>query len=318
MGFDTRRLKNLYKHGLRKLFELGQHLGFDVLPRHFYSEVPDIRVLRNTSEWKRPYSMIGVNGADALEQIRFVAECCSPSIVEEVRCRDIHAEASLRNGEVGFGPVEADFLFAFVATQKPSQIFQIGCGVSTSVCLMAAEHAGYTPEIICAEPYPTDFLLHEADRGHIKLIRQKAQSLDLTIIDGLNDDALFFVDSTHTLGPAGEVSRIILEMLPRLKPGASVHFHDILFPYDYSRKILSDQLFFWHESVLLHAFLTNNNKFRITASLSMIHYSCSEKLSDYLPNYKPDNNEEEGLGKGEGHFPSSTYLEVIDGGRKSS
>ena len=39
-------LRVLYKRVLRKVFEAGQHLGFDILPRHFYSEIPDIRVLR--------------------------------------------------------------------------------------------------------------------------------------------------------------------------------------------------------------------------------------------------------------------------------
>ena len=37
-----RHLKEAYKQALRKMFELGQFLGFDVLPRHFYSEIPDI------------------------------------------------------------------------------------------------------------------------------------------------------------------------------------------------------------------------------------------------------------------------------------
>ena len=119
-----------------------------------------------------------------------------------------------------------------MATKRPKQIFQIGCGVSTAVCLLAAEYAGYTPEVICVEPYPTNYLVQEANQGRITLIRQKAQLLDLKVVETLNNNILFFVDSTHTLGPTGEVSRIILEMLPRLKAGALVHFHDIKFPYD--------------------------------------------------------------------------------------
>jgi len=41
---------------------------------------------------------------------------------------------------------------------------------------------------------------------------------------------LFFVDSTHTLGPAGEASRIVLEFLPRLRTGVMIHFHEHHFP----------------------------------------------------------------------------------------
>src|SRR6516164_1613425 len=37
-----RRVKNLGKRALRRLFEAGQRCGFDLLPRHFYSQIPDI------------------------------------------------------------------------------------------------------------------------------------------------------------------------------------------------------------------------------------------------------------------------------------
>ena len=305
-----KRLKRVSKLALRRCFEHGQRLGFDVLPRHFYSEIPAIHELRNSAHWKASYSMLGVGGAETDAQFRFVRECCSPSIVKIIRTNHIHAEASRRNGEEGFGPVEADFLYAVVAAKRPKQIFQIGCGVSTAVCLMAAEYAGYIPEVICVEPYPTTYLVQQARQGKIALIRQKAQLLGLDVIEALNQNLLFFVDSTHALGPAGEVSRIILEMLPRLKSGARVHFHDIGFPYDYDRHILDSTMFFQHESILLHAFLAYNSRFSILTSLSMLHYSSPQTLAEYLPNYRPAANDE-GLSKGEGHFPSSTYLQVM-------
>jgi hypothetical protein len=232
-----RRLKDASKLVLHKLFTQGQRLGFDVLPRHFYSEIPDMQQLQSSEHWKMPYSMLGVGGADLQSQLSFVKECCIPLVIQEIKMKNIHAHASKKNGAEGFGPTEADFLYAFVATQKPKQIFQIGCGVSTAVCLLAAEYANYVPEVTCVEPYPTKYLVQEAAEGRIHLIQQKAELLDLLIVEKLSDNVLFFIDSTHTLGPAGEVSRIILEMLPRLKAGAWVHFHDITFPYDYDRHI---------------------------------------------------------------------------------
>ena len=305
-----KRLKDASKLALRKLFEQGQRLGFDVLPRHFYSEIPDIHELKSSEHWKRPYSMLGVGGADLQSQLSFVKQCCTPLVIQEIKMKNIHAHASKKNGAEGFGPIEADFLYAFVATKKPKQIFQIGCGVSTDVCLLEAEYANYVPEVICVEPYPTKYLVQKTAEGRIHLIQQKAELLDLLVVEKLSDNALFFIDSTHTLSPAGEVSRIILEMLPRLKAGAWVHFHDIKFPYDYDRHILDSALFFQHESVLLHAFLAYNSRFSILASLSMLHYLSPEALSEYLPNYKPAANDA-GLNKSEGHFPSSTYLEVV-------
>ena len=214
-----RVLKNTLKVGVRKAFEGGQRFGFDVLPRHFYSEIPDIRALRESNHWRQPFSMVGIAGVAQEEQLAFVRACCSPDVVEDMHTEDLYARASIENGEIGYGPIEADFLYAFVRSKQPRQIFQIGCGVSTALCLMAAEAAGYTPEITCIDPYPTAYLKRLAEEGKITLVEQKVELIDLDRIEQLGDDLLFFVDSTHTLGPAGEVSRIILEMLPRLKQG---------------------------------------------------------------------------------------------------
>ncbi len=303
-------LKSNAKRLIRRMFEHGQRLGIDLLPRHFYSEIPDIRHLRRTVHWRAPLSMTGVAGADIASQVEFVRACCSRPLVEKITTARIHAQGCERNGAVGFGPVEADFLYALVASRQPKQIFQIGCGVSTAVCLLAAAHAAYTPQVICVEPYPTAYLVEEASRGSITLIKEMAQTLSLSTVDALGDDVLFFVDSTHALGPAGEVTRIMLEMLPRLKCGAYAHFHDITFPYDYSRHVLDSALFFQHESVLLHAFLAFNRRFRLLAALSMLHYSAPETLAECLPNYRPAGNDG-GLNVGKGHFPSSAYLQVV-------
>jgi predicted O-methyltransferase YrrM len=303
-------LKSNAKRLLYKMFEQGQRLGLDVLPRHFYSEIPDIRRLKRTTHWRVPYAMAGVAGAEIASQMEFVQSCCPRALVEKIATARVHEHACASNGAVGFGAVEADFLYAFVASRRPKQIFQIGCGVSTSVCLAAAADASYTPQVICVEPYPTPYLVEQANSGTIRLIREMAQTLSLSTVEELGADVLFFVDSTHTLGPAGEVSRIVLEMLPRLKSGAWVHFHDITFPYDYSRHVLDSALFFQHESVLLHAFLAFNGRFRLLAALSMLHYAAPQRLAEYLPNYRPAANDG-GLNVGKGHFPSSAYLQVV-------
>ena len=90
--------------------------------------------------------------------------------------------------------------------------------------------------------------------------------------------------------PGSEVNRIILDVLPRLKSGVFVHFHDIYFPYDYSPTLLSFDLFFWVESTLLHAFLIGNGHCRIVLSTSMLHYAAPERIAALFPRYAPQNN----------------------------
>lgn len=130
------------------------------------------------------------------------------------------------------------------------------------------------------------------------------------MLTDLGDNGFLFVDSTHTVKPGSEVNYLILEVLPRLKVGNWIHFHDIYFPYDYSRDILSKALFFPNETVLLHSFLIGNQKYMLRVALGMLHYANPLELQSFLPNYKPSKNMY-GMQISEGHFPSSAYLQVI-------
>lgn len=297
------------KHGLRSLFDLGQRMGVDILPRHFYSEIPDMRHLRRDGSWKLARGMLGILGADTDEQFAFVEECCRPKIV--ARVRDVHAQACVENGTEGYGPIEADFLFCFLNAKRPGKIVQVGCGVATAVVLRALQESGYCAEVVCIEPYPTPFLRRADREGRVRLLPHEAQHVPLEELTCLGHGGLLFIDSTHAVRPGSEVNRIVLDVLPRLAPGSWVHFHDVYFPYDYSRDLLRDALFFGNESVLLQAFLTQNPHYVIRASLSMLHYADPARLQRYLPKYCPAGNDH-GLAASEGHFPSSIYLQVID------
>jgi hypothetical protein len=307
-----RELREQLKSGLHGLFVLGQRLGWDILPRHFYSGIPEIRELRRSESWKRPSSMIGVAGADIESQLSFLRRCCLPPLPDRLRRGGIYENACHENGEPGYGPVEAEFLFCFITTRRPNRIVQIGCGVSTAVILLAAKEANYTPQVICVDPFPTGYLTRTAEHKLIALIPKPAQEVDLKLLTGLDAGDLLFVDSTHAVRPGSEVNRIILEVLPRLPSGSFVHFHDICFPYDYQPSVLNT-IFFSGESTLLHAFLIDNQRYSIALSLSMLHHACPQQMQSLLPNYRPTvmHYGLDTVGDGSGHFPSATYLSVL-------
>lgn len=307
----SRTLRDTLKSGLHRAFLIGQRIGWDILPRHFYSSVPDIRHLENSDYWKQPSSMIGVQGASIDSQLQFLSGCCPPPIIQRLKREPVHPLACRENGESGFGPVEADFLYSFIATQRPPVVVQIGCGVSTAVILLAAKETGYSPKIRCIDPFPTAYLRRIAGEGLIQLIPEPAQQVQIDTLVDLSAGDLLFVDSTHAVRPGSEVNRVILEVLPRLSAGVLVHFHDIYFPFDYQSNLLTS-LFFAAESTLLHAFLINNPRFAIAVSLSMLHHACPERVLPFLPNYRPAPMPR-GLhspGDHSLHFPSSLYLSV--------
>jgi predicted O-methyltransferase YrrM len=298
-------IKESGKRGLSRLFSGLQRAGIDVLPRHFYSSIPDIRRLRSERRWRGPRSLVGVDGAEIADQLEFLRSLIPPAVSERLQRGDVYGAACAENGAAGFGPVEADCLYAFVHSRRPKRVVQVGAGVSTSVILTAAREAGYTPEVIAIDPFPTEFL-----RGApVSVIENDAQDVPLEQLTSLSEGDLLFIDSTHTVKVDSEVNLLVLEVLPRLQPGVWVHFHDIYFPYDYQRDVLAPPLFFWQESTLVHALLVGNRGLRIAASLSMLHYAAPAELQALIPRYSPE-PDEDGLGRGGAgsHFPSSLYL----------
>ncbi len=257
-----RKLRELGKACLHRTFEAGQRLGVDILPRNFYSSIPDIAALRSTDDWRGPRSMVGVAGADLDEQMAFVASCCTDTLRVRTARGDIAPDAWKDNGEVGFGIVEADFLHCFIASKRPAKVVQVGAGVSTAVILRAAREGGFPIEVVAIDPYPTPYLRSMAQAGRIRLVAERAQAVASEELTAVGEGGLLFVDSTHTVKVGSEVNRIILEIIPRLPAGTHVHFHDIDFPYDYPSSVL-DGLFFPTESTLLHALLVHNSRVAI-------------------------------------------------------
>jgi predicted O-methyltransferase YrrM len=304
-----RRIKEWFKRNWHFVFVTGQELGFDLLPRHFYSSIPDVAKLRRTHDWRQPRTMVGVAGANLEHQLAFARQCCTDECRAELARIDVYERACRANGEIGYGPVEAEFLFCFVATIRPRAVVQVGAGVSTSVILQAAQYSGIDLRLTCVDPYPTAFLKALAAEGRIELLAKRAQDIDISFYTALEPSDLLFVDSTHVVGPGSEVNLVVLEVLPRLRSGVFVHFHDIYFPYDYAASTLVE-LFFPVESCLLHAFLTNNSCWTIAVSLSMLHWGCPDSLRALLPRYQRARMRDGLYTERDpgGHFPTSTYL----------
>jgi hypothetical protein len=305
-----RKLRNSAQRMLHSAFISGQKMGLDILPRHFYSNIPDVTRLRADTGWQEPRSMVGVNGIDLDHQMSNLRAWCEPVSRQVAGDGEIHARACGQNGTDGYGRIESDVLFAFVATQRPRKIIQVGCGVSTAVICEGARAAGYKPEIRCIEPWPNEYLKRAAASGDITLMTSKAQDVEVQTLADLESGDLLFIDSTHAVKPGSEVNQLILEVLPRLAPGCNVHFHDIYFPYDYQASLMTT-LFFSEESTLLHAFLAFNHRYEIVVSMSMLHHSRSREVQEFLPGYRPAMLDRGLYGESQvGDFPSSIYLRV--------
>jgi hypothetical protein len=308
-----RRAKEWAKRRLRTLFEVGQHMGIDVLPRHFYSEIPDIRTLKRHRSWQRPYSLTGIQGTDIDKQLDWLRAVCPPAIASALPALQLQQQASVANKAVGYGPIESDLLYSIVHTLKPCRMTQIGAGASTWVALKAAEDAGFDIEITCVDPYPTAFLTTLQDQSKIKLRNVPVQEIAVDDLADLGPGDILFIDSTHTVSVGSDVNYLILEILPRLRKGVLVHFHDITMPYDYAPSVLSTDLFFWTENVLVHAFLIDNPRFEIRLGCALLHDRAIKRMQEIIPTYSSPMRTEKGLtvDGASGVFPTSLWLEVV-------
>jgi hypothetical protein len=305
-----RALKNYGKKLFYRLFVVGQRFGVSILPVHYYSSIPHVHGLALRTDWKRPRSMKGISMRSVEGQLAFLEKLFSS--VPAIDQYDFHAKALEKTGvDGGYGAIESQVLAAFVSSQNITKVVQVGCGVSTAVMLDSVEKQNRKLNITCIEPYPGTYLHRQSREGRINLVENIAQLVDLEIYTQLTAGDLLFIDSTHTVAPGSEVNGIILEVLPRLEVGVWVHFHDIYFPYDYPRGLLSDDLFFSQETALLYAFLLQNASFVVEISMSVLHYTAPSQLKLLISKYDPQCSDEGLATTGGLHFPSSIYLKKV-------
>jgi len=86
----------------------------------------------------------------------------------------------------------------------------------------------------------------------------------------------------------GDVNYEILEIVPRLKPGAIVHWHDILLPGEYWKDWVTRDHNFWTEQYLLQAFLQFNQDFEIIWASRFMSVNRAEAVQSTFPGFSPD------------------------------
>ncbi|MFC5404612.1 class I SAM-dependent methyltransferase [Cohnella soli] len=128
-----------------------------------------------------------------------------------------------------FSSLDAISLYGIVATSKPKRYFEIGSGFSTKFARRAATDAGYGLEVVSVDPLPRDEIDELCDR----VVRQPLENADLRLFDELEAGDILFVDSSHYVFQNSDANIVFLEVMPKLRAGVLVHFHDIFLPEDY-------------------------------------------------------------------------------------
>src|SRR5437016_6391830 len=224
------RLRSMKTAGIQRLSESAGY----VVDRtdNYYSPLTSVARLKSTRErWCRPSTLGGIEYD--IEQMqrdlsallsRYLEEFCAIPPYEQLQ-------------KMGFGPgytaVDALTLYMMVRHLKPRRYIEVGSGLSTYYCSLAAQRnaaEGHVPlDITCMEPYPFEKLYTIPG---IRVIPNEVQELELSLFRQLQADDILFIDSSHVLKIDGDVPFLYLEVLPQLNPGVVIHGHDVPFPYN--------------------------------------------------------------------------------------
>jgi SAM-dependent methyltransferase len=257
--FFARGPRDWFKHDL-EFFRLAEKEGVHLLPKHFYSTVPASAEIPE-SHWER-YRTPGIDWREA-EQWRLVEKDFAPLFDEFARAVRENVELGNLIKIAPFSRGDLALYYATLRQAKPKRIIEVGSGASTRVALEAiARNEG--GELVCVEPYPSTYLKGLA--GPLRIHQERVQSLGPEFFAGLEDNDVLFIDSTHVAVVGSDVNHLILQILPTLKPGVLVHFHDIALPNETPRSWLVHDALFWNEQHLLQAFLAFNRDFMIRVS----------------------------------------------------
>ena len=215
---DSRRarLKGL---ATRATTSAAARLGLDVVPRGAYSPLARVPAAGDPS-WERRLDLPGLRlGLDA--QAAFITDALSAHVAA------FAVPAPFRLDNPFYGPGDAELLFALLRYEPPLRILELGSGWSTHIARAAAPDA----DLVAVDPQPQLALPPGTRHEPIDAVQ-----LPLDRFAALEAGDVLFVDTTHVVKRGGEVTRVVLGVLPRLRQGVRVHFHDVFLPYDYPRQ----------------------------------------------------------------------------------
>lgn len=173
-------------------------------------------------------------------------------------------------------------LYSILRFTKPKRIIEIGSGFSSAVMLDVNNlFFDTTIQLTFIEPYPTRLksLLTEKDNQNITILQSKVQEVDLSLFKTLEAGDILFIDSTHVSKCDSDLNRILFEILPLIKKGVYIHFHDIFYPFEYPKEWVLKG-YNWNENYILRAFLMHNEKYKIIFFSHYMHLHHPEVFKE--------------------------------------
>ena len=248
-----------------ELANLKQYIKFAPLG-HYYSPVPDLDEIRENAERIFGTASAEIPGISLNEQQQLSLLKKFKTYYNELPFQPMEKDNLKYHFEnPSYSYSDAIFLYCMIRHFKPKRIIEIGSGYSS--CMILDTNDLFFDGLIetkFIEPYPQLLLslINNTDQDKMKIIEKRLQDVELDEFEILQGNDILFIDSTHVSKVGSDVNRIFFDILPKLKDGVLIHFHDIFYPFEYPQDWIFEGRA-WNEAYLLRAFLQYNNSFQV-------------------------------------------------------
>jgi hypothetical protein len=235
-------------------------------PGHFYSPIVNPR---EAIEYAAKIEASGRNGSGCPKIDQIVLERTfdqlSTHFLKISQFLGVGEGARYSDSPSYFNLGDAYIYSAFICELKPKLIVEVGCGFSTACAFDTAEHLGIATRFVFIEPHPDRLykLLSPADRARARILETGVQNVEPDVFAELDAGDILFLDTTHVCKTGSDVNHELFQILPTLKPGVVVHFHDVFDNWEYPLEWIGEQNRSWNEIYAIRAFLMFNQEFEI-------------------------------------------------------
>jgi SAM-dependent methyltransferase len=169
-----------------------------------------------------------------------------------------------------FPPLDALTYWHFLKSAK--RVVEVGCGYSTGLAL----NSGVVVTAIDPEPR----ILY----SEIAYLIKPVQETDPTIFSELEADDILFIDSSHIYQDGSDVKFLIDSVLPSLKNGVLVQFHDFFgkdgYPPEWK---LNTEMAKWNENEYILPLMDKMEVLAFNYEISKLHNEEMKSSYPFIP-----------------------------------
>jgi hypothetical protein len=258
----------------------------DFAPGHFYSPLPDLDQLDQNASAIFNQTVKDIPGVDNNEAVQLKLTEEFGKLYPEIpfsKTRSGELRYYFDNPFFSYG--DGVVLYSFLRHFQPKRIVEVGSGYSSAEMLDVNDlFFNGAIDFTFVEPFPERLrsLLSEKDCTKHRVEVTPVQHVDLSVFTALEANDILFVDSSHVGKIGSDLLHILFQVLPRLKPGVIIHFHDIPWPFEYPRHWVEGGRA-WNEAYFLRAFLQFNSSFELLYSNSFMVIHHAEFMRKLMP-----------------------------------